>query len=322
MNRMYVKKLTILSLCWVFAISYPYNSFALFKANIDTENNKIDINENVRLNISIESDELSDIKMWNIKWLYENFDVVWQSQSQWSSTQVVIQNWKTEEKTSISHRLTLELKPKKKWNYEIWPASIFNWSWKIETNSIKIEVSWDKLFVNGNHLQVPTWNNSKVQTQVPQENKDETLNFEKEIEKKQFNDSQNLILFLIISLSVWVWIYFIIYNAKRKNVVSNNTIKSDKIIKQEEINYEIQNNETIYPEISDNNFIEKIDYILRDKLRHKYNIKDIENKTYEEIMETIKDKEDLKIIIDKLIKAKYSNLVNDNSSLINLIKNL
>jgi hypothetical protein len=231
-------------------------------------------------------------------------------------------NWKTETKTSVSHKLTLELKPKKKWNYEIWPANIKSWSWKIETNSVKIEVTWDKLFVNNNHLKIPTWNNTPQIQNTQQKNDDENIDFTKDIEKEKFEDNNTKYLFLLTLILIWIWTYYIINNKQSKQTTKeNNNLQNEKI---EEINYEIWENEN-YPEITENNFIEKIENIFKKKLKNKYNINEIENKTYEEIIESINnvdEKAKIKEISNKINKAKYSNLVNDNSSLILLIKDL
>jgi hypothetical protein len=53
---MYVKKITLITITTLVLV-IPFNSFALSKANINIENNKIDINDHLRLNISIETDE-------------------------------------------------------------------------------------------------------------------------------------------------------------------------------------------------------------------------------------------------------------------------
>jgi hypothetical protein len=253
---MYVKKITLLTLSWIVIFSNPYNSFALLKANINTENNKIDINDTLNLNISIETDEWWEISISSIKWLDENFEVVWRSQSQWSSTQVVVVNWKTETKTSVSHQLNLELKAKKKWNYEIWPANIIEWNQKIETNSIKVEIWWDKLFLNNNHLQVPNWNNMQIKTKKENE---EPSDFWKDIEKQSFYDNKNLYFIIIIFIITWLWIYIII---KQKKLINNKVLSNKTDEKTDELNFEEDKNDIIYPEINDTDFVRKIDKIL------------------------------------------------------------
>lgn len=325
---MYIKKVFLLALFLIIFILNINNLFALNKANLTVDNNKIDINDYLRLNIIIETNTWWNIWVEKINWLEENFDIVWQSQSQSNNSQTTIINWKTQDQISIYYNIILELKAKKKWSFEIWPVNITEWNKKIKTNSVKVEITWDKLFMNGNHLKIPQgynwpWNNqSKIQNNSNLT--DEIENFSNWVEKKDFKNSKTLYLFLTILVIVFLSLLSMIMKSKKfinkdEDIISKhweNHINSFENIE-----------EIIYPSLEDEDFISKLDNILKIKLANKHNICNIKNQTYLEILNSIDDLwelSDLDNIIKLLTKAKYSNNImgKEKNNLINLIKNI
>jgi len=84
------KLLKIFSFIWLFFI-FLLHSFA-FDANLSVDKNTANINDYINLRLEINSSKWWEIRVTNIKWL-ENFAKVWQSQSQSSSSQIVVINW-------------------------------------------------------------------------------------------------------------------------------------------------------------------------------------------------------------------------------------
>lgn len=334
-----VKKLLLFSSFGIYIFIVP-NSFALDKANLTVDNNKIDINDYIKLNISIETSTWWSIWINDIAWIEWNFDIVWQSQSQSSSSQVSILNWKTETKTVTQYSIVLELKAKNKWIYEIWPANVVWWSEKIKTNSVKVEVTWDKLFVNWNHLKINKNNNNSQNSFINNQKYDEIIDFWKNMKKRNFDDDESLYILIIVLLIIWAWLYLIIKKDKKNNLLTKNKenleSNSDNI-QEKEIEFEENKENLVYPELEDVGFINKLESIFKIKLFNKYKIFDIWKYDYNELLEKIplsrpflqgekgvEEKINLEKIIKTLNKAKYSNSFNydEKNNLINLIKNI
>jgi len=128
-------KFTIFISLFIWLLS---NIFA-FDANLQLDKSKTNINDYINLRVEINSTEWWEIWITNIKWL-ENFDLISQSQSQSSSTSMVIINWKTQNKTKSIINLDLTLKPKKKGEFVLWPATLEAGTWKVLTNTVKVKV--------------------------------------------------------------------------------------------------------------------------------------------------------------------------------------
>lgn len=317
-------------------------SFALSSASLSIDKQNIDINDNVILNIVIKSDWWSEILIKDIKWM-ENFEVVSQSQSQSSNSQLEVINWKTESKTEISHTLSLKLQAKVKWEFEIWPAKIVEWTWTLDTNSVKLEVEGTKLFINWSNSQQnqinsqnPTNLNSKNNTQTissPNNEENKIEDFWESNEKLIFDNNNILYLFLIILILTSIWFYFLLRNSsffvsdKTKNKLIKNNEENNEfefesdpedIYKKEEIE------KIVYPDLTDENFVEKIDEIFNWKIRNNFWIKNYENKTYKELLENIETekKDQVEEFMNLLAKAKYSNIVSDKNKLLYLINEM
>jgi hypothetical protein len=61
---------------------------------------------------------------------------------------------------------------------------------------------------------------------------------------------------------------------------------------------------------------------LRKKLEQKFNIKNIDSLTFDEIEKEIQDKLDLKELFAMINKAKYSNIITDYSKILEKIKEI
>jgi len=106
-------------------------------------------------------------------------------------------------------------------------------------------------------------------------------------------------------------------NAKEKIIKNKTDIKDLDFESIEEI---------VYPEITDNDFVLKIEKILKTKINKKYHINSFENKTYTEIISEIDnnlvDKEVILKIVDNLNKIKYSNILVNKSEILDLVKKI
>ena len=201
---MIMKKLSKIFLIIVVVFLAFWEAFANFESTINIDKNKIDINDSLNLTISIKTNVWWNIEISQVKWL-ENFDVLSQSQSQTSSSQISILNWKTQNETLVNYNYNLVLQAKKKWIFEIWPANITQWTNKITTNSVKIEVVWDKLFLNWSNSQSNQNNNQNNNIQQNQnspnvnwnnsQNDEKIEDFSTWIEKKDFSSKDSFYFF-------------------------------------------------------------------------------------------------------------------------------
>jgi hypothetical protein len=306
---------------WLF-IWLISNIFA-FDANLQLDKSETNINDNINLRVEINSTKWWQIWITNIKWL-ENFDLISKSQSQSSSTSVIVINWKTQNKTKSTINLDLTLKPKSKWEFVLWPAILEAGSWKILTNTVKIKVWWDNLFINNNV------SNSTNQKQInnlwqQRESKIETYN---KVEKRSFDNSRDLYLLLIILLFTWIGFYILNNNKFKGFIKKSELAKGTKWADKE--NEELDNNEVNfekvekieYPEVNDSDFISKVDNVLRNKLELKFNIKNINSKTYDELLKEIWENKWLENLIKLINNAKYSNNIWNNNKILELLKEI
>ena len=341
MNKSILK---IFIFIWLFFIIIS-NVFS-FDASLEIDKNEADINNFIKLRITIESDDWWEIWIKEIKWL-ENFELINQSQSQSTSSSIVVVNWKTERKTKRFHNLDLTLKAQSKWDYEIGPVILINWTNEVITNSVKIKIVWDNLFVNNNHLQIP---NTNTQTQVNNNNnnkpntntkQDNNIDTYENIEQLEFESNNWIYLFLWLLMVMGVWFYFILKSNpellvtifenkkidKEKKKKDKTSIKNKNlIIEKENFENELDFNKKqkiIYPDISDNEFIWKIIDIFKNKVKFKYKIVNINNKSFEEILSDIwEQNNDLKELVKLINKAKYSNIILDNNKILDLVKEI
>lgn len=339
MNK--ISKIIVSQILFFLCLSNIY----AFDANLQIDKKDTDINEPVNLRVEVSSEEWWQIWVKEIKWL-ENFEIINQTQSQSSASNVVIVNWKTETKTESKVNLDLTLKAKVKWDYEIGPAILSDWSGEVTTNTVKVNVTGDNLYVNNNHININNNNNQANNTNRninnTKQDKDYIWEYEK-VDKKNFNDNASLYLLIWVILIIIIFIYLtfkknpelieklMTKNDELKNAENNNQSKiiietqenkvEEKILDKEKI----QNITNIdYPETIAENFISNINNIFKQKLSLNYNIWNIENKTFEEILWYVNEenKSNIQEIISLLNKAKYSNKSWDNEKILELVKSI
>ncbi len=328
-----MKKIIVWFMVFVFAIS---NVFA-FDASLSTNTTNANINNPIQLTLKLTIDQNAQVKIKQIKWL-ENFDVVWQRQFQSSSSQVTIINGQTKSVNTTIYTVVLSLSAKKAWNYTIGPAILDVWNKEYKTNTVNVKISWAKIMLNNTQNYQPQQTTQTQQNQVHnpvwwvrtiQQNTSQPKiqNFENEVKKIQPQDNSKI--YLIIALLVFIWLIILIrvYNnyKKEKNI---DVIKEEEweiqAIEQEEkqnkIDFEQQPLD--YPSIDDEDFENKLDKVFRQKLAQKFNISNVYNKTYTEILKELNEDEKVKEIINWLELLKYSNLVADRQELLELVKSL
>jgi len=310
-------------------ISIIYTSFA-FESSISVDKNKVDINDYLNLKIEVSSLTWWEIWITKINWI-ENFDIISKSQSQSSSNSIVIINWKTQSKIKTSFNLNFILKAKTKWNYTIWPVILNRDKEEVKTNSLNIRVTWDKLYLNNNHLNISTntgnistnttnISNYKIKSPIVEKKIEKYEN----VEKKTFNNNTSLYLFIVtILLLVLIFNFLIRKRPDLLEKIYNKENNNKENFEDNKLDFEDNKADIVYPELSDDNFINKISDILRIKLGNKYNIKWVKNKTFWEILNSIWDENntEIKLLISMIDRAKYSNYIWDNNKILELVKN-
>jgi len=313
-----IKKILWLFIFIVLFISSMLNVFA-FEASLTLDKEKVDINDYINMKVEINSLSWWQIWITSIEWI-DNFNIISQSQSQNSSNSIIIVNGKTQSKVKTILNLNLVLKAKNKWEYNIWPAILKRDKEEVKTNIVKVTVSWDKLFINNNHLNInqvnPGVKKEKSPIVIPE---DTTINTYNNIKQKKFNDNKTLYLFLLVIILIWLGGYFF-----RNYYKNNKKQKEFNSIVENHIDFEEKPSKIIYPELVDNDFIFKISNILKDKLWKKYKIQWVSNKTFSEILDYISERKDNKVelLINKINKAKYSNYIWDNNEILDGVRDI
>ena len=130
-------------------------SFAQTNIIFTTDRNKYNIDDTIQLDISIQSDGNIGENI-GLEWI-SNFQLVGKRQS--TSTSII--NWSQ----SSTFNLQITLLAEESWAYTLWPV-IVREDWKdIASNTINIEVTWERIMVNNklqnfknNTWQLPTNN--------------------------------------------------------------------------------------------------------------------------------------------------------------------
>ena len=276
-----------------------FSTDCVFTYEVDIKADKTEINSKddfVSLNVDFTwidwdidiSELLESIK--KVKWM-ENFDI--SLINQWFSfiSQWIIKNWQLEEKKEGRASYTFSLIPKKTWEFDIWPFS-FDKDWeKRQIDALKIKV------VNENVHQENKASDLKLAL-----NNNSTGNFL--IETKEKVDEKSWIIIL------WILIYFLWFGSKRQEVEFN-----DKEQKEDE-------NFRENLDINSNDFLEKAEKCIKNKILEKYWI-EIWNKNISEMIEQIaqsEEKEKLREINLFFNKLKYSDLELDKKEFLEKIK--
>ncbi|MDD5770100.1 MAG: BatD family protein [Candidatus Gracilibacteria bacterium] len=296
MNRKIIKLFIFLV-----GISLFINTFA-FSTNLQIDKEKANINDQINLKLTISSEKGGQIQIDEIKGI-EKFDIISKSQS--SNFSSINGN------VTSNINMNFVLVPKQKGTFEIGPVVINDTKQKVETNKVKIEISGDKIFLNGNQnniINLPKINNNSQNF----DNND--LN---SILSSQNNENQNSNFNVYLLLGIISILILIVYFALKKT----NTLPNNNLEKEVDI---IPKKDLIYPELTDENFAIKVDEIFKEKISSEFNI-NIKTKDYSQILELIKDfdkRVKIKELIDLLSKLKYSNLITDNSKIIELLKEI
>ena len=323
---------------WVFA----------FNANLFVNNNSTNvstnINKSINVTLNLSIDKKEPIKIKQIKGL-KNFDVIWQSQSQSSASEVTVVNWKTKTIEKVNLKIMLSLSAKKAWSYTIWPAILEVWNKEYKTNTVNIRISWAKIMLNN------TQNYQSQQNTQPQQvhnlvwwvrtiqqntSQPKIQDFEKETIKKGPLDDPNI--YLIVGLLLFLLFISIISildvnkqkwkEKENRNNEGNENIKEYKVDTNIEEQYVSESNidfekKTIeYPNLEDENFESKLDNIFREKLQQDFNILNIKTKTYDEILQETGNNDKIKEIINWLKLLKYSNLVTDREKILEMVRGI
>ncbi len=286
-----------------------FSTDCVFTYEVDIKADKTEINSKddfVSLNVDFIwidwdidiSELLESIK--KVKWM-ENFDI--SLINQWFSfiSQWIIKNWQLEEKKEGRASYTFSLIPKKTWEFDIWPFS-FDKDWeKKQIDALKIKV------VNENVHQENKASDLKLAL-----NNNSTGNFlietKEKVDEKSWINTFLIIFFWIIIL--WILIYFLWFGSKRQEVEFNDKEqKEDKNFREN-------------LDINSNDFLEKAEKCIKNKILEKYWI-ETWNKNISEMIEQIaesEEKEKLKEINLFFNKLKYSDLELDKKEFLEKIK--
>ena len=286
-----------------------FSTDCVFTYEVDIKADKTEINSKddfVSLNVDFTwidwdidiSELLESIK--KVKWM-ENFDI--SLINQWFSfiSQWIIKNWQLEEKKEGRASYTFSLIPKKTWEFDIWPFS-FDKDWeKKQIDALKIKV------VNENVHQENKASDLKLAL-----NNNSTGNFlietKEKVDEKSWINTFLIIFFWIIIL--WILIYFLWFGSKRQEVEFNDKEqKEDKNFREN-------------LDINSNDFLEKAEKCIKNKILEKYWI-EIWNTNISEMIEQIaesEEKEKLKEINLFFNKLKYSDLELDKKEFLEKIK--
>ena len=255
-----------------------FSTDCVFTYEVDIKADKTEINSKddfVSLNVDFTwidwdidiSELLESIK--KVKWM-ENFDI--SLINQWFSfiSQWIIKNWQLEEKKEGRARYTFSLIPRKTWEFDIWPFS-FDKDWeKRQIDALKIKV------VNENIHQENKASDLKLAL-----NNNSTGNFlietKEKVDEKSWINTFLIIFFWIIIL--WILIYFLWFGSKRQEVEFNDKEqKEDKNFREN-------------LDINSNDFLEKAEKCIKNKILEKYWI-ETWNKNISEMIEQIAESEE------------------------------
>lgn len=292
-----MKKQIIKTFFFFSILALFFTTFAL-NTNLQIDTHTATVDDRVNLKLTIDSKSWWTLQIDEIKWI-ENFEIVSKSQSSnFSSINGEI---------TSTLGINFTLMAKKKGSYEIGPIILNDGKEKFESNTVKIEITGEKIFLNWNHSNNNLWvQKNTSQTSLPENIKNEPIKVE---------EKDNFQIFLL--LGVMSILILIVYFSLKKT-------QKQEPGKQKEKTYIHQKQEYMYPELTDENFAFKVDEIFREKISFKYNI-ETKAKNYSEIVSLIGDidtREQIKELIELLQKLKYSHLITNNSRVIELLQQI
>lgn len=290
-------------------LSFFSQVFSL-SSEIFVDKEEVSIWENFRLTLTIKNSEnLENIEISQFNNLENDFDIIWQSQSNKFFSQVVNINWKLEEKREIITDYTFTLSPKRVWSFEIWPIIVSEWDLKNETNSLKIKVFENEI--------KPNFDDNYVLTDKKQE---------KIEEKKSIVFDKKIIYFIIFLIIFLIWIFIIYrkyFSSKKVKNLEKEIDFSEKIEEKKSDFLEKHEDFDNFLNLENKEFFIKIEKILKNFIFSNYSL-ETKNKSISEIISDIKNpekKEFLKKINENLNKIRFSDLEIDKTEIIEDLKN-
>lgn len=274
-----MKKISMFLLFLLINISYVFaNTWELV-----AEKKDINLSETLMIKATLEF-EWNDISFKDLN-LNDNFDIVSNSTSTSSNTQISIINWETKQISKNKMEVLIELKPLKSWKFDIWPATFLS-NWKeIKTNIVSVNVEkWP--------------DNSGF----------------KWFSNEKSNDNSNIFYYILWIIILVLWLnYTVILRLKNKKEFENTNIwwkNKDKVV--------------FFPEIDDEYFEIKLNNIFLDYLEEKYFISNIYSRTSTEILREINDesKDKIEEILWMFDTLKYSNTKEWKEKILEEIKKL
>lgn len=255
----------------------PILTFAVSKVSLKTNGKDFDINDPIQLQATIIADNGGNIAVEgiaNLSW----FQVIGRNQSQ------SYQNINGQSSAQI--QLTYTLKATKKGEYELWPLVLSQWSGKIVSNTVKIKVTWEQIFLGStNNLQKNTASSKNNSTVIPVAKTPQPEHFEavKDIKKNMKVPLLRYWLTWLIIVLAWVLAYLYFYKNKKKEKREEIETQKEVVVPKKEINYQkmIRQVEKKYIEAEKELFYAKLGNILRSYISQEIDT-NFETKTLQE----------------------------------------
>jgi hypothetical protein len=299
-------------------------SFAETNIEISTYKTTYNIDENINIEIELKSSEKKPFEL-TINWL-DKFAIISKRQSQNFSNI----NW---EQNSIV-KFSFLIQAPNEWKYEIWP--VFTKSWNVKSNTLYIEVEWERIMINNNFSkkyspwntnngdktqdidEIDLWNTGK------KENKKIFWIYGEEMKDIYENKNFYLIIFYwIILLFLFIaLLYFISKKSPlKKSIKIEKKVEKKKVI----INYSklLKEIEKKYIEEKKDIFYNKLSEVFRIFLDDKISPW-LSKKSLKEAKQSIKDTYIIEIY-EKIYFPEYDTIndsKNERLELLSTIKNL
>lgn len=277
-----LKKTFLVILIFVFTILQVFSEVSIELVSSDSE---ISLEDSFEIEIKLNSDYDFTWGEVKIMWL-ENF----YKTSQKNYSQITSINWETKQ----IQTLKLWFYPNEVWDFVIWPASIWEWTWAIVSNTIKIKVT-DKI----------------KEDEISSKTENINNNLEK-INKLELKDIKNFkysifdfnFIFVLIILFL-VLLYFYLKNLNNKDS-SNFKLNNNNLVinSKEDLIVKLKKLKRLRNKLNKNEFYEKLNIIFRDYFDFLW-LKWSKTKTFDELSKNIKNENILSIF-----KESYYNEFN------------
>ncbi len=333
----------------VFSLSI-ISVFAETTLNFTSDKKDYNIEETIQLNISLSTDNAWENQI-SIEWL-DDFEVVGKRQSQSRKTI----NWAS----TTNFSLQLSLLARKAWKYTLWPISVQTGSGKIESNTLKISVTGERIMVNNKIQNIPSqsWDDeeeenideldldtppsqsSPLQEEEVKPRKVIWVNGEEmtDIYKNKwfltdYSMYKYIVLFLII-ITLWIIFYIILRKYLEKLSLPSSQpshIQEKKVKKKPQINYKklLQDLEEKYINSDKERFYAQTTKILRTYLDDivqdwlsKWSLKEVEKFLWNTSEDTLENKQEIIDFYKKIYFPEYSLWEDDKQERENILKEL